>query len=284
MHKIGKLTGASDDKIARILSELLEESESESLVQEQDYDRTEATEYYNSEASADEDSSTYAENEALRLTDLPFEYRQIANGPYERVLAFNNDEHIVLKNPPQLPKKLSPLDVPKLLQDLHDAGPAHWPYFSSRGPLTDIFGNVLRGTRVETTFPVDPLLIPAQETFPKPQVFPYDQPPLDEAATKGNGYSKQAYFLNASDSFVTVGPSLPKIARVGNSAQFWVGSIGVIAQGRGRFKGVKGVTTYVGSGFLKRWPPPEAFSEQIAILAQGFTALIGTYVKVVLRG
>src|SRR5215208_2941670 len=57
------------------------------------------------------------------------EHPNIANGPIEHVLAFNNDEHIALE------------------------GPDNAPYFSSHGPLTDLQGNVLPGTRVATTFP-----------------------------------------------------------------------------------------------------------------------------------
>jgi hypothetical protein len=99
-----------------------------------------------------------------------------------------------------------------------------------------------------------------------------------------NGYSKQAYFFSPEDWFVTVGPSLPKIARVPNSkrgAQFWVGSIGIISQGGGLFSDARGVATYVGSGYLETWP--ETFREQVETLVQGFKVEVGTFVKVVLK-
>src|ERR1041384_489520 len=83
------------------------------------------------------------------------DYPQIANGPVEVVLAFNNDEHI------------------KLL------GTDKAPYFSSHGPLTDLDGNKIPGTRVATTFPVDPKKFNETETWPTPQCEPFDQPPLD---------------------------------------------------------------------------------------------------------
>jgi hypothetical protein len=141
----------------------------------------------------------------------------------------------------------------------------------------------LPGTRVATTFPVDPTKFNETETWPPRQYEPFDSPPLDFTNTTNHGYSKQAYFFeNDRDSFVTVGPSLPKIVRTANGgAQFWVGSIGVIAQGTGRYDGARGVTTYVGSGYFDVWPT--SFEEQIRLLRAGFRALIGTFVKVVLR-
>lgn len=187
------------------------------------------------------------------------EYPPITNGPVEVVLAFNNDEHI------------------KLL------GTDKAPYFSSHGPLTDLDGHKLPGTRVATTFPVDPKKFNETETWPPPQFEPFDQPPLDNKNVTGHGYSKQAYYFDDDKNwFVTVGPSLPKITRTKDGgAQFWVGSIGVIAQGKGRYEGARGVTTYVGSGYFDKWP--DSFPEQIKLLRAGFRALIGTYVKVVLK-
>lgn len=186
-------------------------------------------------------------------------YPKIANGPVELVLAFNNHEHIRLE------------------------GPDEAPYFSSHGPLTDLQFNELPGSWVATTFPVDPTKFNETGTWPPVQVEPFDRPPVDNTNTTNHGYSKQAYYFNdRKDSFVTVGPSLPKIVRTSNGgAQFWVGSIGVIAQGTGKYAGARGVTTYVGSGYFDYWPT--AFPEQIALLRAGFKALIGTYVKVVLR-
>jgi hypothetical protein len=189
---------------------------------------------------------------------LGIEFPDVANGPVEEVLAFNNDERIKLTNYPAA------------------------PYFSSHGPLTDLRGNVLPGSRVETTFPVNPSSIDGATTWPTAQLPPFDRPPLDQTNTTGHGYSKQAYFFGDGSSFVTVGPSLPKIATLKNGgAQFWVGSIGVIAQGTGKYVGARGVTTYVGSGYLPVWP--RTFDEQARVLQAGFKALVGTYVKVVFR-
>jgi hypothetical protein len=187
------------------------------------------------------------------------QYPNIARGPVEEVIAFNNNEHITLAEYPAN------------------------PHFSSQGPLTDLHGNLLSGTYVETTFPVNLELIQGAVLWPLTQPPPFLHPPLYNENTTGHGYSKQAYFFNdRKDYFVTVGPSLPKIVRTKNGgAQFWVGSIGVIAQGVGKYEGARGVTTYVGSGYFERWP--DNFDEQAKLLTNGFSAWIGTFVKVVLK-
>ena len=79
------------------------------------------------------------------------EYPKIANGAVERVLAFNNHEYIALK------------------------GPDEAPFFSSHGPLTDLQGNTLPGTRLGTTFPVDPKTFPETRVWPVSQVEPFDE-------------------------------------------------------------------------------------------------------------
>jgi hypothetical protein len=186
------------------------------------------------------------------------EYPQLANGPIEQVLAFNNNEYIALK----------------------DSTTPH-PYFSSHGILTDLQHRPLPGSKVETTFPVDLATLPDSFQWPPVQNPPFDAPPVDNAHTTGNGYSKQAYFFDGGvNSLVTVGPSLPKIAPLKNGgAQFWVGSIGVISQGTGKYEGVRGASVYLGSAYLPVWP--DSFEEQTKILATGFTALVSTYFKLV---
>jgi hypothetical protein len=188
---------------------------------------------------------------------ISYEYPAIANGPFEQVLAFNNNEEIQLK------------------------GPNKSPHFSSHGELTDLQHRVIPGSRVETTFPVDPAQFGDTSKFPPEQVPPWDGPPVNPENTTENGYSKQAYFFAGGDSLITVGPSLPKIASTANGgAQFWVGSIGVVSQGTGKYAGARGVSVYVGSAYFGAWPAN--FVEQIALLRKGFTAYVGTYFKVVL--
>lgn len=188
------------------------------------------------------------------------DYPGIANGPIELVLGFNNEETITLKG---------------------HTTPS--PYFSSHGVLTDLQGTTLPGSRVETTFPVDPTKVPQSFEWPVKQGQPFNQPPLDETNTTGHGYSKQAYFFNNdSDYLITVGPSLPKILPVkGGGAQFWVGSIGVVSQGAGKYKGARGVSVYIGSAYLATWPT--ALNDQLELLAKGFRARVGTYFKIVLK-
>ena len=195
--------------------------------------------------------------QALGGSDI--QHPGIANGPVEIVLAFNNHEHIVLK------------------------GPDNAPFFSSHGPLTDLSGVVLPGTRVATTFPVDPTKFNETGIFPPQQIEPYDEPPVNPVETDAIRNSKQAYYFNDDkDSFVTAGPSIPKIIRTKTGgAQFWVGSIGLIAQGTGKYAGARGVATYVGSGYFDKWP--DSFPEQVKLLRAGFKALVGTYAKIVLK-
>ena len=186
------------------------------------------------------------------------EYPGIANGPVEIVLGFNNDEVIRL---------------------VDHTTPA--PYFSSGGVLTDLRGSVLPGSKVETTFPVDVAKLPQTIVWPTVQVQPFNQPPVDKVNTTGHGYSKQAYYFNdGADYLVTVGPSLPKILGLkGGGAQFWVASIGVIAQGEGKYKGARGTSVYIGSAFLQKWPAKH--KDQFDLLAKGFKARVGTYFKIV---
>jgi len=188
------------------------------------------------------------------------DYSRIANEPVEHVLAFNNDEFIELKN----------------------ATTKH-PYFSSHGVLTDLHRRELPGSKVETTFPVDPDKLEESFNWPAEQLQPFDRPPLDFTNTTGHGYSKQAYFFDGgASSLVTVGPSLPKIAVLKKGgAQFWVCSIGVITQGTGKYEGARGASVYLGSAYLKTWP--KKFESQAKLLAGGFRALVSTYFKLVFK-
>jgi hypothetical protein len=189
-----------------------------------------------------------------------FEYPAIANGPFERVLAFNNNEFIALK----------------------DAKGKN-AHFSSHGILTDLQHNPIPGSAVETTFPIDPSSVGDAFKWPPKQPPPFDGPPLDNANAVSPGPSKQAYFFDGREnSLITVGPSLPKIVLLKNGgAQFWVGSIGVIAQGTGKYEGVRGMSVYLGSAYLEHWP--KTFDEQVKLLTKGFKALVSTYFKLVLK-
>lgn len=185
-------------------------------------------------------------------------YPKIANGPVEQVIAFNNNETIALKD------ATSPN--------------AH---FSSHGILTDLQHNPIPGSAVETTFPIDPSGVGDALKWPPAQKSPFDAPPVVPTHASSPGASKQAYFFdNRANSLVTVGPSLPKIVLLKNGgAQFWVGSIGVIAQGTGTYKGVRGVSVYLGSAYLEHWP--DTFEQQVELLSNGFKALVSTYFKIV---
>ena len=192
---------------------------------------------------------------------VTIDYPLIANGPNEHVLAFNNDETIVLKDP-----------------DAHSP----FPYFSSHGVLTNLQHVELADSRLETTFPVDPSNFVAATLWPHPQPEPFDRPPFDTTNALTIGPSKQSYFFNGGvDLLVTIGPSVPKIVALKNGgAQFWVSSIGTISQGKGKYAGAKGMSVFTGSGYFAKWP--EALPDQLQILKKGFKARVGTYFKFVL--
>jgi hypothetical protein len=184
-------------------------------------------------------------------------YPQLRNGPIEQVLAFNNNELIKLEGYPDN------------------------PHFSSHGVLTDLCHRDLKGSRVLTTFPVKTSQFEGAVKWPPPQKTPYNQPPVDNKNTTDQGSSKQAYsFDGGVNLLVTVGPSLPKITPLaGGGAQFWVGSIGVIAEGKGIYEGVRGMSVYLGSAYFSEWP--EKPEDQIKKLAEEFEARVTTYFKFV---
>jgi hypothetical protein len=81
---------------------------------------------------------------------------------------------------------------------------------------------------------------------------------------------------------VTTGPSVPKIVKLkGGGAQLWVASVGVIAQGTGKYEDARGLSSYVGSAHFPHWPatPPQ----QLQLLAAGFPAVIAAYFKLILK-
>ncbi len=75
---------------------------------------------------------------------------------------------------------------------------------------------------------------------------------------------------------------MPKIVRMRNNrAQFWVGSVGVISQGTGKYEGVSGMAVYHGGTYLENWP--DSRDKQIEVLQRGFEAFIATYFKLILK-
>jgi len=190
-------------------------------------------------------------------------FPRIETGPFEEVLGFSTREKIVLVNPP----------------------PASGSYFSSTGVIVDVWGKEVSGTRVSTSFPLDPTKLATLFEWPPPQDEPYNKVPPDvvETNTAPAGYSRQAYFWNNDqDSIVTVGPAVPKIVTplVNGSGQFWVAAVGVISQGTGKYKGVRGEQAYVGSAYFDPWPP--TLEELFEVLAAGFTVHSASWIKLVL--
>jgi hypothetical protein len=192
-------------------------------------------------------------------SDVVIEYPQLTIGPMEHVLAFKINEHHFLK----------------------DAN-TFTPHFSNQGYFSDLDGRVLRGSSCRTSLKVDITKLPETEHWPPPQPAPFDDGVSIFDHTDALGHSKQAYFFPDGSSLVTTGPSVPKIVKLkGGGAQLWVASVGVIAQGTGKYEDAHGLSSYVGSAHFPHWPqtPPE----QLAVLAAGFPAVIAAYFKLVLK-
>jgi hypothetical protein len=208
------------------------------------------------------DRSTDVLERIASLSVRNIEYPLIAF-PLEHVLAFNNNEHSFLRGIKE-----------------------NKPYFTSNGTLSDLNHNLLPGSSVQSTFPVELVKFFDVFKWPNKQPEPFDTPSPDNSLDTTNAVvaasSKQAYFFGDGSSLVTVGPSIPKIALLKDGgAQFWVSSVGVISQGTGKYEGAKGMSVYTGSAYLKNFPvEPE---KQVPILEKGFDILVGTYFKLVLK-
>ena len=191
--------------------------------------------------------------------DVVIEYPHLAIGPVEHVLAFKINEHHTLRD----------TDTPT-------------PYFSNQGYFSDLQGRVLQGSSCRTSLRVEASKIGETYKWPPEQPAPFDQPPSKFENTDPLGHSKQAYFFDDGSSLVTTGPSVPKLLKLkGGGAQLWVASVGVIAQGTGKYEGARGLSSYVGSAHFPKWPAtPE---EQFKHLAAGFEAVIAAYFKLVLK-
>lgn len=189
-----------------------------------------------------------------------FEYPHLTAGPTEHILAFSIEEHHTLRD----------VDTPK-------------PYFSNQGYFADLNARVLPGSRCATSLQVDATKVETLYKWPPAQPSPFDRPPSVFENTDPLGHSKQAYFFNDKDSLVTTGPSVPKVQLIkGGGAQLWVASVGVIAQGTGKFEGARGLSSYVGSANFPHWPA--APEEQFKLLAAGFKARITAFFKLILKG
>ena len=192
-------------------------------------------------------------------SDVVIEYPQLTIGPMEHVLAFKINEQHFLKD----------ADTPT-------------PHFSNQGYFSDLRGRVLRESSCRTSLKVDITKLPETGEWPPPQPEPFDDGNSIFDHTDALGHSKQAYFFPDGSSLVTTGPSVPKIVKLkGGGAQLWVASVGVIAQGTGKYEGARGLSSYVGSAHFSYWPQTPL--EQLQLLAGGFPAVIAAYFKLILK-
>ncbi len=187
----------------------------------------------------------------------------LAIGPSEEILAWNTNEYHVLR----------------------DANTAH-PFFSNTGVITDLQGREVPGSKVETSLRVEDLTkFPILYEWPDPQPGPpFNEPPSKFANTEPLGFSKQGYFFKDGSQLVTTGPSVPKIEKLKDGgAHLWVASVGVIAQGKGKYEGARGLSSYVGSAYFSKWPDAADLPGQIQILAAGFRVKSSAFFKLVRR-
>lgn len=197
-----------------------------------------------------------------------------STGPYEEVLLFNCSVTITLEKDPKSGQQ----------------------YFSSKGSLHggslfDLSGRALPGSDVKTALPtlVTKATAPYLLTFPEEQPGPYDilpvktgpgQPPAGEIPP--GSYTKQFYDFGKGDTLVTEGPAFPKLTYLKEGgAQFWVGFIGAITQGTGKYAGAKGMGSFNGSAYFAFFPPPDEFPDILLTLEKGFPANVAVCIKVI---
>lgn len=195
-------------------------------------------------------------------------YPEFKTGPYEEVLILNSRVHITLKT---------------------DGGRQ---YFSSHGTLYDPCGKKLHGSSIKTALPtsVTPDTAGYLLTFPPEQPKPFDgldvdtgTGPLPPGQIPPGSYTKQFYDFGDGNSLVTEGPAFPKLVYLndGNSAQFWVGFIGAITQGKGKYAGARGMASFDGSAYFNPFPPPQKFEAILEVLEKGFPAEVAICFKIV---
>src|SRR2546423_2576814 len=186
----------------------------------------------------------------------------VATRPEEHVLAFHNEEIVRLREP----------DTPDPKFDF---------YLSSDGSLTDLYHVPIPGTHMETNVPLKFSDFGMANEWPANQNFmPYNEPPISTTNVEKHSFSKQMYKFNDTDILYTVGPSLPKITPSSVGAQFWVGSIGVIERGEGKYAGARGISVHDGSAFFPNWPANDL--EKVELLKKPFPVKVTTYFKYVL--
>jgi hypothetical protein len=191
-----------------------------------------------------------------------FNFPFVATREEEHVLAFHNEEIVRLREP----KKPDPkFDF----------------YLSSTGSLTDLYHIPIPGTHMETNVPLKFSDFGMANDWPTNQnSMPYNEPPISTTNVEKHSYSKQMYKFNDKDILYTVGPSLPKIIPSNGGAQFWVGSIGAIERGEGKYVGARGISVHDGSAFFPKWPADDR--EKVALLKMPFPVKVTTYFKFVL--
>jgi len=203
---------------------------------------------------------TIAEHPGPYVGNIHFPF--VATREEEHVLAFHNEEIVKLREP----------KTPNPNFDF---------FLSSTGFLTDLYHVPLAGTHMETNVPLKFSDFGMANEWPSNQnSMPYNEPPISTKNVEKHSYSKQMYRFNDKDILYTVGPSLPKIIPSGAGAQFWVGSIGVIERGEGKYEGARGISVHDGSAYFSKWPANDR--AKVELLKKPFPVKVTTYFKFVL--
>lgn len=199
-------------------------------------------------------------------SDCRLSHPEYATSPYEEVLVFN-----------------SPVTIKLVTVNGKQ-------YFTSDGKILDLRGNEGGSVNTSLQTSVTPATAAFLLTFP-----PVQQPvsnSLDVDTGSGSlpagqippgSYTKQFYDFGDGNTLAMEGPAFPKLTFLegGSSAQFWVGFVGAISQGTGKYEGAKGMGGFDGSAYFKNFPPPSKFDAIVAVLSQGFPASVGAYIKIV---
>jgi len=178
----------------------------------------------------------------------------MASGQKEHVIAFNDDEKLYLK-------------------DSHTADPC----LVAEGRLGNLQNAILKQSWVETVIPLR-LGGPNQRAADPCHCLPL-QPP-----DSGGYCSRRNFFFSyPEDSFEAAGHTIIETTKLDSDRiQLWIGSVGRIVSGVGKFRGARGISVYTGSNCLSGWP--HSYADQLDYLRRRDLKIrVSTFVKLVLH-
>jgi len=180
------------------------------------------------------------------------EFRALASGQNEHVIAFNGDEKFCLND-----------------------GRAADACLLAEGRLGNLHNAILKESWVETSIPVK--LLSGQRAQGTYHCLPL------QPAGPGEYYATRRFlFSYPKDSFEAAGSIMIETAMPGpDTVQIWLGGTARIVRGAGKFQGARGVCVYAGSTCVSGWPQTPA--GQLEFLRSGdLTIRVSTLVKLIL--